>query len=71
MDMSTFDPSAPENPNATFESRTFTTEGNRTLMTHLCRYASAEVCKMMVESGAADGMAECYLELDKLLVEIV
>ncbi|MDZ4726001.1 MAG: SRPBCC family protein [Leptospira sp.] len=71
MDMSTFDPNAPEDPGATFESRTFTTEGDKTLMTHLCRYGSAEVCKMMLETGAADGMAECYLELDKLLVEIV
>lgn len=71
MEMSDFNPNAPEDPNATFESRTFTTEGKRTLMTHLCRYASAEVCKMMVESGAADGMAECYLELDKLLIEVV
>ncbi|TGK51611.1 ATPase [Leptospira kanakyensis] len=70
FDMSTFDPNAPEDPNATFESRTFTSEGNRTLMTHLCRYASAEVCKMMVESGAADGMSECYLELDKLIAEM-
>ncbi|TGK81344.1 ATPase [Leptospira noumeaensis] len=70
MDMATFDPKAPEDPNATFESRTFITEGKRTLMRHLCRYASAEMCKMMVESGAADGMAECYLELDKLLGEM-
>jgi uncharacterized protein YndB with AHSA1/START domain len=70
MDMSAFDPNAPEDPGATFESRTFATEGDMTLMTHVCRYASAEVCKMMLETGAADGMAECYLELDKLLSEI-
>lgn len=70
MDMATFNPNAPEDPNATFESRTFTTEGKRTLMTHVCRYASPDICKMMVESGAADGMAECYLELDRLLGEM-
>ncbi|TGL56934.1 SRPBCC family protein [Leptospira jelokensis] len=70
LDMSTFDPDAPEDPNSTFESRTFTTEGKRTLMTHLCRYASPEVCQMMVETGAADGMAECYLELDQLIEKI-
>lgn len=70
MDMATFDAAAPEDPNATFESRTFETEGKRTLMTHLCRYASSDICKMMVESGAADGMAECYLELDKYLTTI-
>ncbi|WCL50620.1 SRPBCC domain-containing protein [Leptospira sp. GIMC2001] len=70
MDMSSFDPNAPEDPDATFESRTFTTEKDGTLMTHLCRYASADICKMMVETGAADGMAECYLKLDTLLSDI-
>ncbi len=72
MDLSTFDPNTPEDPNATVESRTFTTEGNATLMTHVCKYASAEVRKMVLESGAGpDGMAECCRELDKLLAELV
>lgn len=70
LDMASFDANAPEDANATFESRTFTIEGKRTLMTHLCRYVSPDICKMMVESGAADGMAECYLELDRLLGEM-
>lgn len=70
MDMSTFNPHAPEESGATVESRTFTTEGNGTLMTHHYRYSSVEVCKMMLETGAADGMAACYLELDKLLLKI-
>lgn len=68
MDIATFDPNAPEDPNVTVESRTFKTEGSGTLMTHHYKYASAEICKMMVEAG--DGMAECYLELDKFLSEI-
>ncbi|MBL8993180.1 MAG: SRPBCC domain-containing protein [Spirochaetia bacterium] len=70
MDLSTFDRNAPEDPNATVESRTFTEEGNKTLMTHVCRYASAEICKMVAGTGATEGMAACYLELDKLLLEI-
>lgn len=67
MDLSAFNPNAPEDPNATVESRTFTSEANGTLMTHVARYASAEICKMVLGSGANDGMAACYLELDKLL----
>lgn len=71
MDLSTFDTNAPEDPNATVESRTFTTEGKATLMTHVCTYASAEVRKMMLESGAGpDGMEECCRVLDKLLLEL-
>jgi len=71
MDMAAFDPNAPEDPNATVESRTFTTNGDGTLMTHVCRYASAEVRKMMIESGAGpDGMEECCQVLDKLLLEL-
>jgi len=71
MDMSSFDANAPEDPAATVESRTFTTEGNATLMTHVCTYASAEVRKMMIESGAGpDGMEECCQVLDKLLLEL-
>ncbi len=70
MDLSAFNPNGPEDPNATVESRTFTTEGATTLLTHVCKYASAEVRKMMLETGACDGMAACYRELDKLLPEI-
>lgn len=71
MDMSTFDPNAPEDPNATIESRTFTTEGKQTLMTHVYRFSSAEVRTTMIECGAVDGMSECYLELDKILSTMV
>lgn len=71
MDPSSLDANVPEDPNATVESRTFTTQGNGTLMTHLCTYASAEVRKATLESGAGpDGMAECCLVLDKLLLEL-
>lgn len=71
MDMSVFNPNAPEDPNATIESRTFTAEGKGTLMTHVCKYASAEVRKMMLESGAGpDSMEECCQILDKLLLEL-
>ncbi|WP_411822682.1 SRPBCC domain-containing protein [Leptospira sp. 'Mane'] len=70
MDISTFNPNGPEDPNATVESRTFTTEGAATLLTHVCRYASAEMRKMMLESGACEGMLACYLELDKLISKI-
>ena len=71
MDMTSFDANAPEDPAATVESRTFTAEGNATLMTHVCTYASAEVRKMMIESGAGpDGMEECCQILDKLLEEL-
>lgn len=67
MDMSTFNPDAPEDPAATFESRTFTTEGSGTLLTHYCKYPTAEMREM---SGATEGWAECYKELDKLFSEI-
>ena len=71
MDMSAFNPDAPEDPNATVESRTFTMEGRKTLMTHTVKYASAEVRKMMLESGAGpDSMEECCQILDKLLQEL-
>jgi uncharacterized protein YndB with AHSA1/START domain len=70
MDFSIFDRDAPEDQNATVESRTFTKEGSFTLMTHVYTYPSAEVRKFMIECGAADGMSECYLELDKLLISI-
>lgn len=71
MDMNAFDPDAPEDPDVTVESRTFTTKGDGTLMTHVCTYASAEVRRMILESGAGpDGMAECCRTLDKLLIEI-
>jgi len=71
MDMSAFNPNAPEDPNATVESRSFETEGDGTLMTHLCKYASADVRKLMLESGAGpDSMEECCQVLDKLLLEL-
>jgi uncharacterized protein YndB with AHSA1/START domain len=71
MDMNTFNSNAPEDPNANFESRTFTTEGELTLMTHVCKYASSEIRTQVLESGAGpDSMAECCLLLDKLLLEI-
>lgn len=70
MDYATFDANAPEDPNATFESRVFTSEGNGTLMTHTCKYASADVCRFMSESGAIEGMTACYDVLDKVLSEI-
>ncbi|MBS0618272.1 MAG: SRPBCC domain-containing protein [Spirochaetes bacterium] len=68
MDITTFNPHAPEDPNATVESRTFTAAGKETLLTHVVRYASAEVRKMALEYGAIDGMVACYTELDKLLL---
>ncbi len=71
MDYSTFNPNGPEDPNATVESRTFIAEGNATRMTHVCKYSSAEVRNMIVGSGADEGMAACYRELDKLLLEKV
>lgn len=71
MDMSAFKPDTPEDPNAMVESRTFTTEGKGTLLTHVCRYSSAAVRKEMIESGAGpDGLSPNYLVLDKLLQEI-
>ncbi len=70
MDMAAFDAHAPEDPNATIESRTFTSEGNLTLVTHVSKYASSEIRKMVLESGAADGWVPCYQELDKLLLEV-
>ena len=71
MDMAAFDPNAPEDPNATVESRRFTADGKGTLMTHVCKYASAEVRKMMLESGAGpDSMEACCQVLDKVLLEL-
>lgn len=70
MDMAVFDPNAPEDPSATVESRTFASEGALTLLTHVIKYASAEVRKMMLDSGACDGWGPICLELDKLLLEI-
>lgn len=67
MDLKAFDANAPEDPNATVEWRTFTSAGNATLLTHLTKYASAEMRKMALESGATDGWVACYAELDKLL----
>ena len=70
MDLSAFDINH-EDPNAMVESRTFTAQGNGTLLTHVCTYASAEVRKMTIESGAGpDGLAVSYVELDKLIQEL-
>ena len=71
MDLSAFNPHAPEDPNATHEWRTFTTEGKATLLTHVSRFASAEVRKMALESGAVEGWVPLFNELDKLLAELV
>ncbi|AOP33027.1 ATPase [Leptospira tipperaryensis] len=67
-DMSAFNPDGPENPDATVESRAFTTEGNLTLMTHVWKYASSEIRQM--ELGAADGWVILFQQLDKLLLEL-
>ncbi|TGN02980.1 SRPBCC domain-containing protein [Leptospira dzoumogneensis] len=67
-DLSTFDPDAPENPDATTESRTFTTEGELTLMTHVYRFASSEAREL--ERGAMDGWVALCEALDKLLLEL-
>ncbi|EPG74925.1 hypothetical protein LEP1GSC058_1641 [Leptospira fainei serovar Hurstbridge str. BUT 6] len=70
VDMSTFNSNIAEDPNAMIEMRTFTTEGDATLMTHVCKYSSAEMRKMALETNMADGMGEFYEPLDKLLLEI-
>lgn len=70
VDMATFDSDAAEDPNAMVETRTFTTEGEGTLMTHICKYTSAEMRKMALETNLADGMGAFYEPLDKLLLEI-
>lgn len=71
LDMSVFNPNAPEDPNATVESRLFETEGSGTLMTHVCKYSSAEVRRMTLESGAGpDGMEACCQVLDNVLKEL-
>ncbi|TGJ98363.1 ATPase [Leptospira langatensis] len=67
MDMTTFDPNAPEDPNAFVETRTFTAQGNGTLMTHVCQFASAEARKEILESGMVEGWEENYQGLEKLL----
>ncbi|GBF37929.1 SRPBCC domain-containing protein [Leptospira johnsonii] len=67
-DMSTFDPNGPENPEATVESRSFTTEGDLTLLTHVWKYASSEARE--AELGAAEGWIPLCKELDKLLLEL-
>lgn len=68
-DMSAFDPNAPHDPNATVESRTFTSEGAGTRMVHVYKCASADAAKAALE-GAVEGMADFYNGLDKLLSEI-
>jgi uncharacterized protein YndB with AHSA1/START domain len=70
MDMSAFDPDAPEDPSATVESRVFTEAGKKTLMTHHYRFASPEIRKMVFESGADEGMEACYRELDRILLQM-
>ncbi|AXR62593.1 SRPBCC domain-containing protein [Leptospira mayottensis] len=71
MDMSTFNSNAEEDPNAMVEARTFITEGDETLMTHTCKYSSAEMRTMALETNMVDGMGAFYQPLDKLLLEIV
>ena len=70
MDLSQFDANAAEDPNATVERRTFTTEGEGTLLTHVTRFASAETRKLALESGATEGWVPLYAELDKFLAEL-
>lgn len=72
VDMSTFNSNTAEDPNAMVETRTFTTEGNTTLLTHVCKYTSEEARKMALETNAADPdcMGEFYLPLDQLLLEL-
>ncbi|AYV57776.1 SRPBCC domain-containing protein [Leptospira kmetyi] len=70
-DMPTFNlKTAVEDPNAMVEARTFTTEGDLTLMTHVCKFTSAEGRKIAMETNLADGMGEFYQPLDKLLSEL-
>ena len=68
MDMAAFNPNAPDDPNATVEARTFTSEGDLTLLTHVTRFGSAEVRKEMI--GAVEGWEPLCLALDKLLLEL-
>jgi hypothetical protein len=49
------------------ESRTFATRGDGTPVTHVCKFPSAEVRKLALESGMADGFSACCEELVKLL----
>lgn len=67
MDMATFDPNAPEDPAAMVESRTFASRGDGTVLTHVCQFPSAEMRKLALEYGMADGWSECCKELVKLL----
>ncbi|MCB1304407.1 MAG: SRPBCC domain-containing protein [Leptospiraceae bacterium] len=69
MDMETFDPNAAEDPAATVESRVFSTDGESTLVTHTCTYASAEVRGMMMDSGMVDALEECYRKLEECIRE--
>ncbi len=68
FDMSKFDSNAPENPEANRESRTFTSDGNSTLMTHVCTYASAEIREN--EIGGVEAWKDLCLALDRILEEL-
>ena len=70
-DMSIFDSNAPEDPDGTVESRTFTTKGKGTLMTHTSKFSSEDVRRMIIDSGSLDGWKALCNELDRLLLELV
>lgn len=67
-DMNVFNPDAQESPDVTKESRTFTTEGNLTLMTHVCTYANSEIREN--EIGGIEAWKDLCLVLDKILEEM-
>ncbi len=69
IDMNVFNPDALESPDVTKESRTFTTEGDLTLMTHVCTYASDEIRKN--EIGGVEAWKDLCLVLDKILEDIM
>lgn len=55
--------------NASINTLELKAEGAQTLMTLTCKFASAEICKMAVESGMARGMGISYQRLDKICEE--
>jgi len=60
---------APEDPNAAINTLVLTARGEATLMTLTCRYPSAEVRKMVVDTGMETGMETSYARLDALLMK--
>lgn len=58
---------APEDPNAAVNTLTLVPEGKGTHMTLVCRYPSAEIRKMVVETGMQGGMETSYARLDAML----